>query len=75
MSYIKKTANITPDTMQAVENVLSINPHISFTLAVNEALQAWCRNPQVVLNKTPTIEADVDKFMKDNSELMDSLAK
>ncbi|MCB0414346.1 MAG: hypothetical protein KDD50_08440 [Bdellovibrionales bacterium] len=75
MGAIKKSANISNDIAQMVDNFIKVNPGVSFTLIVNQALKEWLKNPSVELNRTPATNEDVDQFLRDNSELMDDLAK
>lgn len=78
---IKKSFNINADLAQAVDNIIQQNPGLSFTFVMNKALELWLADPKlsVVASQMRPREApseyDVDKFMRDNSSLMDKLAK
>jgi hypothetical protein len=75
MNFTKKSANINADILQQIENFIDANPGVNFTLIVNQALKQWLTNPNVKLNRTQATEDDVDRFLKDNSQLMDDLSK
>jgi hypothetical protein len=78
---IKKSFNINADLAQAVDTIIQQNPGLSFTFIMNKALELWLTNPKlnVVASQMPPREApseyEIDKFLRDNSSLMDKLAK
>lgn len=75
MVQIKKSFNMDADLAQRVDNFIKQNPGVSATLVFNQAIKLWLKNPAIDLNRTPATEDDVDKFLQDNSELVDDLAK
>jgi hypothetical protein len=78
---IKKSFNINADLAQKVDDIIQDNPGLSFTFIMNQALEAWTKNPSVMLHSTQgkrsisTSIDEMDEFMKENSSLMDKLAK
>lgn len=76
MEQVKKSFNINADIAQRIDDFISANPGVSFTLVVNQALMKWLELPQITLNlQKPMGDDQIDKFMKDNSGLMDDLSK
>jgi len=76
MENIKKSFNMSGDVAQMVDDFIRDNPGFSFTLLVNQALQSWLKNPQFSVKKpAPLNEKDVERFMEQNRDLMDDLAK
>lgn len=76
MEAIKKSFNISSDLAQRMDDFIQANPGISFTWLVNQAIVNFLKNPQVSLrNPNPMNEDEIQKFMKDNKELMDDLSK
>ncbi len=75
MSHVKKSFNMEADLAQRMDDFVKQNPGVSATFILNQSIKQWLKNPAVKLNHTPATDADVDKFLNDNSELMDDLAK
>lgn len=76
MEAVKKSFNMPGDLAQMVDDFIRENPGVSFTLLMNQAIAAWLKNPQVALKKPAGLsDADVDRFMEQNRELMDDLSK
>lgn len=77
MESVKKSFNLDPVLAQQVEGFLEKNVGVSFTLIMNQALKDFLKNGvlRIELVHPKFTENDVDKFLSDNSELMDSLAK
>ena len=75
---IKKSFNISPDLAQKVDDIIQKNPGLSFTFIMNQALEAWLIDPRLRLaaqQRGPVTDDEMDKFLRDNSALMDKLAK
>lgn len=77
---IKKSFNVNADLAQAVDNIIQQNPGLSFTFVMNKALELWLADPKLNViasqrRRETVFESDVDRFMRDNSSLMDKLAK
>lgn len=72
---IKKSFNLEPSVAFALENLLSKNPNISLTLAVNQALKEWLKNPKITVNTEKFSDEDVDAFMEENKGLMEKLSR
>lgn len=75
MSHVKKSFNMEADLAQRMDDFISKNPGVSATFILNQAIKQWLKSPSVKLNHTQATDDDVDKFLRDNSELMDDLAK
>jgi hypothetical protein len=76
MEFVKKSFNTSGDLAQRIDDFIRANPGISFTWLVNQALVNWLQNPQVMLkNPKPMTADDVNRFMDENKDLMDDLAK
>ena len=76
MEQLKKSFNMNADLAQRIDDFIAANPGVSFTLVVNQALMKWFEQPQITLNlQKPMGDDEIDKFMKDNSDLMDDLSK
>ena len=77
MEFKKVSANLNADIAQKLEEFIEMNPGVSITLAVNQALSSWLSQPEITLKlrKSQMTEGDVDKFFDDNTELMDDLAR
>lgn len=75
MKIIKKSFNMDADLAQRVDDIIRENPGASFTLVMSMALRQWLKNPTFELNRRQATEEDVQKFMRDNKDLMDSLSK
>lgn len=75
---IKKSFNINPDLAQRLDDIIQKNPGLSFTFIMNQALEAWLVDPRLSLSaqqRGPVTDDEMDKFLRDNSSLMDKLAK
>jgi hypothetical protein len=75
MKLIKKSFNVDADLAQRVDDLIRENPGASFTLVMNLALRQWLKNPTFQLNRSKATAKDIEKFLRENTELMDSLAK
>ena len=76
MEAIKKSFNLSSDLAQRIDDFIQANPGISFTWLVNQAIMNWLKNPQVSLrNPKPMTEDDINRFMDENKDVMDDLAK
>lgn len=76
MKLVKKSFNVDADLAQQVDDYVRENPGASFTLVMNQALRQWVKSGgKVELQRRAATEADVDRFMKDNKDLMDDLAR
>lgn len=72
---IKKSFNIDAELAQQVDDFIRENPGASFTLVMSTALRQWLKNPTFELNRRQATEEDVQRFLSDNKDLMDSLSK
>jgi hypothetical protein len=70
---IKKSFNLDKNISDKIDEIISENPHFSFTVLVNQALATWIKNPVLTLNTSNFTKDDVSKFMEEHSELMDAL--
>ncbi len=77
MSFVKKSFNCDADLAQMADNFIAKNPGVSLTLILNQALKEFLQNPapKIELSRPKNIDAEMDKFIAENSDLMDSLAK
>jgi hypothetical protein len=75
-AFIKKSFNLSADLAQRLDDFVAENPGISLTLVMNQALDAWLKNPSlsIKLPRSHTTE-DIDAIFRDNAELMDDLSK
>jgi hypothetical protein len=76
MKFVKKSFNLNPLLDKRINDFIKDNPGVSFTQVMNQALHEWLKAPKGSFKlPAPMTEAEVDQFMVDNKELMDSLAK
>ncbi len=76
MEALKKSFNINADLAQRIDDFIKKNPGVSFTLVVNQALTQWLEKPQITLNlRKPMSDDEIDRYMRDNADLMDDLSK
>lgn len=76
MNVVKKSFNLSSDLAQRLDDFVGMNPGLSFTVIVNQALDAWLKNPKLSL-RVPTshTEDDVDQVIAENQAVFDRLAK
>lgn len=75
MIPVKKSFNMEADLAQQMDDFLNMNPGVSATFVMNQAIKQWLKNPSFKLNQTQATDEDVDQFLRENSDLMDDLAK
>lgn len=77
MEFKKISANLNADIAQKLEKFIEMNPGVSMTFAMNQALSSWLNNPEITLKlkKSQMTEGDIEKFLDDNAELMNDLAR
>lgn len=75
MNAIKKSFNLESDIAQQIDDFVQKNPGVSATLIFNQAIKQWLQNPKLELIRTRATEDDINRFLAENRDLMDKLAK
>lgn len=75
MNAIKKSFNLESDIAQQIDDFVQKNPGVSATLIFNQAIKQWLQNPKLELMRAKATEDDVNRFLAENRDLMDQLAK
>jgi hypothetical protein len=76
MNVVKKSFNLSSDVAQRLDDFVTANPGLSFTVIVNQALETWLKNPKLALRiPTSHTEEDVDAVIAENQDVFDRLAK
>ena len=75
-TLVKKSFNVSADLAQRIDEFMALNPQISFTLMMQEAIKFWMAKGGEIKLRRPTrdeCDAHMQTFIKENSDLMDSL--